>query len=113
MADNSLEGLYARWQQLKDDLRAAGLEQVATVGVDGGSFVIHDPVYLASAAELALEDEYTGSTDRSGITRMSWAMGQRAEEKGLLFQWGDGDYPVYAIRGEGGELAAILIVNGP
>lgn len=99
------------------------LELVGRVGVDSGQLIIGDPCYLDrwdSAAfagcegwpgvrpEPPFDYSYDGACR---ATLSECGAGTLASGSAVASStcWGDGEYPVYAIRRHGGRIAALIV----
>ena len=72
------------------------MRKIRDISVDGGSFIIVDPAYL---------DIISAHTHDLG------AIKKAVEEwHGYMAQWGDGDYPLYEVLDESGDIVGVLIL---
>jgi len=71
------------------------VRQVGSIGVDGGSFIIVDPVYL----DILSSRNDTPERIKAAVE----------EWYGFIAQWGDGDYPIFEVLGVEDEIVGVLV----
>ena len=71
------------------------LRWIGDIGVDGGSFAIIDTAYMGMVHCRSLEEV------RESVEQ--W--------HGQVIHWGDGDYPVYELLDDEGEVKGLVILQ--
>jgi transcriptional regulator with XRE-family HTH domain len=90
-------------------------EEIGRIDVDSGTVYFGDPCYLISSTPWDDWAAWCKRFEKNGVTKVGHDnQATTEEEKGtkgicVYTAWGDGSYPVYAVRGIEGRIMKIVI----